>query len=100
MKLVSLYIIIFSISLSAYGQLDNRKTSVAIPAVETKKETESKTILPAEKKEDPVVFGKLDVPDISATGLNTPKKSFSLYEEEFGNPGDLYKKQIDKNIAE
>lgn len=100
MKLVSLYIILFSISLSVHAQLDSRKTSVAIPAVETKKETESKTILPEEKKDDLVVFGKLDVPDVSATGLNTPKKSFSLFEKEYGNPGELYIKQIDKNIAD
>ena len=36
-----------------------------------------------------------------APSLDAPKKEFSMFpEEEFGNPGELYTKQIDKNIEE
>lgn len=100
MKLYFSFITLFAITLSVNAQIDNRKKSIAIPAIESKKESNnSPKILPAQPdKTNNATFGSLNVPNLS-TGIETPKKEFSLFGEKFGNPGELYQKQLDKNLA-
>lgn len=81
------------------AQIDSQKKSVVIPAVESKKETnEIQKIAPAQPQKNNTNFGSLNVPNLS-TGVEAPKKEFSLFGEEFGNPGELYQQQLDKNLA-
>ncbi|AJR04209.1 hypothetical protein AW14_11700 [Siansivirga zeaxanthinifaciens CC-SAMT-1] len=82
-----------------HAQLDSKSKSIAIPVVKSKDDTaDSKKIDPlTPKTENNQTFGSLNVPDLT-TGVETPKKQFSLFGEEFGNPGELYKKQLDKNL--
>lgn len=83
-----------------HAQIDIRKKSIPIPAVESKKDSADTSVLLPSKplNSNNTNFGSLNVPKLS-TDINSPKKQFSLFEEEFGNPGELYKKQIDKNIS-
>ena len=82
------------------AQIDsNNKKSTAIPAVESKKETnETPKITASQPEKTPETYESLKIPNLS-TGVEAPKKEFSLFGEEFGNPGELYQKQIDKNIS-
>lgn len=99
MKSFFSFIIFFTLSLAVNAQLDSQKKSVAIPAVESKKEpNETPKIAPSQPIKNNPSFGSLNVPNLS-TSMETPKKSFSLFEENFGNPGELYQKQLDKNLA-
>ncbi|MBD0831998.1 hypothetical protein [Aestuariibaculum sediminum] len=100
MKLFSFYIFVFALSFSVHAQLDNKRSSVAIPAVETTKETDTKKIIPAEKEKEETNFGNLTVTELPKPNFNKPKNKFSLYEEEWGDPGELFKEQLDKNIAD
>jgi hypothetical protein len=69
---------------------------MAIPAVESKKETnETQKTIPAQPLNNNTNFGSLNVPNLS-TGVEAPKKEFSLFGEAFGNPGELYQKQLKK----
>ncbi|WP_051238664.1 hypothetical protein [Gaetbulibacter saemankumensis] len=99
MRLFITYIIIFIIGFSAQAQIDTRNKSIAIPAVESKKDSlDLSSITPSQPIENnQAQFGSLNVPELQG-GINTPKKQFSLFGEEFGNPGELYAKRIDKNL--
>lgn len=100
MKLFFSFIILFAITLSVNAQIDNQKKSVAIPAVESKKETDNtpKLIPSQTDNTNNRTFGSLNVPNLS-TGIETPKKEFSLFGEKFGNPGELYTKQLEDHLA-
>jgi hypothetical protein len=99
MKLFLSFLIFFTITLSLSAQIDNQKKSTSIPAVESKKDTfDAPKIVPSSPVENNATFGTLNVPKIS-TGVDMPKKEFSLFSEKFGNPGELYQKQLDKNLA-
>lgn len=99
MKLFLSFFIFCSITLTLNAQIDSQKKSVVIPAVESKKETnEIQKIAPAQPQKNNTNFGSLNVPNLS-TGVEAPKKEFSLFGEEFGNPGELYQQQLDKNLA-
>jgi hypothetical protein len=101
MKLYFSFFILFLFSLSAFSQIDNRKKSISIPAVESKKDSaDTKKILPSNPLNSKTNINTLNVPKVS-TNLNFPKKEFSMFpQEQFGNPGEHYVKQINKNIED
>jgi len=88
------------LSVSAFAQIDSQNKSISIPAIESKKDSaDVKALLPSKPIENKS-FNTLNTPKVS-TNLNLPKKEFSMFpEEEFGNPGELYVKQVNKNIAD
>ncbi|WP_157206288.1 hypothetical protein [Mariniflexile maritimum] len=96
MKLFLSFLVFCSITLALNAQIDSQKKSMAIPAVESKKETnETQKTIPAQPLNNNTNFGSLNVPNLS-TGVEAPKKEFSLFGEAFGNPGELYQKQLKK----
>jgi hypothetical protein len=98
MKPYVLYFLIFFFSLSAYSQIDSKKKSFSIPAVETKEDPEKiKPILPA-KPNTSNLDPNLNFPK-TKSNLELPKKEFSMFaEERFGNPGELFEKQLTEAI--
>ncbi len=89
-------------SLSAFSQIDNQKRSISIPAVESKKDSADtrKLLLSKPINSNNNSVNPLNAPKVS-TNLNLPKKEFSMFpQEKFGNPGELYVKQVNKNIAD
>ena len=99
MKPLLAFLIFFTITFTLNAQIDSQKKSVAIPAVESKKETnETPQITPVQPQNNNTNYGSLNMPNLS-TGMEAPKKTFSLFGEKFGNPGELYQKQLDKNLA-
>ncbi|WP_445731718.1 hypothetical protein [Mariniflexile sp.] len=100
MKLFLSFFIFFTSILLLNAQLDSQNKSTAIPAVESKKETATTpTITPSKPIENNRTFGTLNVPKLS-TGVELPKKEFSLFGEKFGNPGELYTKQLNDQLAD
>lgn len=101
MKLYFSLFILLLFSLSAFSQIDNRKKSISIPAVESKKDSaDARKILPSKPINSNASKNPLNAPKIS-TNLNLPKKEFSMFpQEKFGNPGELYVKQVNKNIED
>ena len=99
MKPLYSFLVFFTITLSLSAQLDTQKRSTSIPAVESNKKTATiPNLMPSKPIENNPTFGTLNVPEISS-GIDLPKKEFSLFSEKFGNPGELYQKQLDKNLA-
>ncbi|OEK08428.1 hypothetical protein A8C32_02985 [Flavivirga aquatica] len=98
MKLYISFFVIIAFSLTVLGQVDNRKKSISIPAVKSNNDfSESKSLFPS-KPINNSSLKNIKIPKRS-TSLNLPKKEFSMFpEEEFGNPGELYEKQINKNL--
>lgn len=96
MKLYFSFFICLVFTLSVYSQIDNQKKSISIPAIETKKDSSNISLLPKKRINSNNVNG-LSVPRISSN-INLPKKEFSMFGEKFGNPGELYMKQINNNI--
>ncbi len=93
---------IFLVNISLYAQVDSEENSVPIPVVEDDKgDIEALDSKPIENngmtipQEDKV--NGLSVPKQNNT-LDQPKKEFSMLGgEQFGNPGELYVKQIKKH---
>lgn len=98
MKPYVLFLFLICLSLSAQAQIDSKKKSISIPAVESKKDSaEISPLTPSKPIKDNNAFG-MNRPKV-ATSLELPKKEFSMFsKEKFGNPGELYTKQIDKNL--
>ncbi len=96
MKLYFSFFICLAFSLSVASQIDNKKKSITIPAVESKKDSVDKSILPKKPINNNTING-LSVPRLSGN-FELPKKEFSMFGEKFGNPGELYIKQVRKNI--
>ena len=83
----------------SFNSLDNQKKSISIPAVESKKDSaDIRKLLPTKPlNSNNSSINPLNVPKIS-NNLNLLKKEFSMFpQEEFGNPGELYVKQVNKN---
>lgn len=100
MKLFFSLIILFTLTLSVHAQIDNQNKSIAIPAIESKKETnDAPKLTPSKPIENNPAFGTLNIPKLS-TSLEAPKKEFALFSEEFGNPGELYEDQLNKHLAD
>lgn len=88
-------LLVFTASLNA--QIDSKKKSGSIiPAIEAPKDsTDSKKIAPEKLKKNDQLSG-VKAPQIVGK-LELPKKEFSMFpQEEFGNPGELYTKKLDK----
>jgi hypothetical protein len=99
MKFPILFLVAILFSLSIQAQIDNKTKSLVIPAVESKKDSADISPLTPSKPIENKIFG-LNTPKVSPN-LEIPKKEFSMFpEEKFGNPGELYEKRIDKNIAD
>lgn len=101
MKLYLFLFFLLMFSLSTFSQIDNKKTSIVIPAIKSDKDSvDTKALLPAKPINDNLNLPPYKTPQVS-NNLNFPKKEFSMFpQEEFGNPGELYIKQINKNIAD
>ena len=82
------------------AQIDSRNNSISIPAIESPKDSlDSKSIVPIKPIENDNVFKGLATPNTTPQ-FNFPKKEFSMTGGEvFGNPGELYTKQLDKQMA-
>ncbi|CAH8285762.1 hypothetical protein EV196_10693 [Mariniflexile fucanivorans] len=101
MKFFLSFLILISATFFANAQIDSQNKSTAIPAVESKKEVDNTPkITPSQPNNNTnnSTFGSLNVPNLS-TGVEAPKKEFSLFGEKFGNPGELYTKQLDDQLA-
>ncbi len=96
MKIVLQSFLFILLSMSAYAQIDNQNKSTSIPAVESKKDSSNNAILPSTNNTSDG-FNGLSIPKTTSE-LNIPKKEFSMFGETFGNPGELYKDQVNKNL--
>ncbi|MFL1012790.1 hypothetical protein [Flavisericum labens] len=97
MKPYILFVSLLFLTLSAQSQIDSRKKSVAIPAVETENDSVDSSPLTPSTPIDKEELG-MNMPKVTPN-LEMPKKEFSMFpEEKFRNPGELYTKQIEKNI--
>ena len=96
MKSYILFFLVIFFSLHVSGQIDNKKKSITIPAIKSKKEASTMFPLTPPKP----INNSLNIKRSNNTpNLELPKKEFSMFpQEEFGNPGELYKKRIDENI--
>lgn len=93
-------------SLTIYSQIDNNNESTAIPAKESKEGSESNSLLESKPIENK---GMSHTDSDKINGLSVPKqnplsnsneKEFSMFEtEEFGNPAELYSKQLKKHTG-
>jgi hypothetical protein len=93
------FFLFLTVSLNA--QIDSRNNSISIPAIESPKDSSSsKSIVPIKPIENPNTYKGLTTPNTTTTPqFNFPRKEFSMMGGEvFGNPGDLYTKQLDKHM--
>lgn len=98
MKYYFSFFIFMIFTLSAFAQIDSRNKSISIPAIESPKDSIDNSLAIPQKPLDNKDFSNLNTPKVS-TNLNLPKKEFSMFpKEKFGNPGELYVKQVNKNI--
>ncbi|UKM64055.2 hypothetical protein GSB9_00602 [Flavobacteriaceae bacterium GSB9] len=93
------YILLLALLLSsilAQAQIDSRKKSIGIPAIESKTDSiDASPITPSKTIEKQSDF-EFNMPKVTPK-LEMPKKEFSMFpEEDFGNPGELYTKKLDK----
>ncbi|KJD32859.1 hypothetical protein PK35_07725 [Tamlana nanhaiensis] len=97
-KYILIFILLFSLSVNA--QIDSKQKSVAIPAVESKKDSATTNVFSSTNPKSNPQF-RLNTPKVSPN-LELPKKEFSMFpEEEFGNPGELYSdnlKRLNKEV--
>lgn len=97
MRLLITCFLLLAFTFSVSAQIDSKKKSGSIiPAIEAPKDsTDSKKIAP-EKLEKNNQFDGVTKPKVIGK-LELPKKEFSMFpQEEFGNPGELYTKKLDK----
>jgi len=97
MRLLITCFLLLAFTVSVSAQIDSKKKSGSIiPAIEAPKDsTDSKKIAP-EKLEKNKQFDGVTKPKVIGK-LELPKKEFSMFpQEEFGNPGELYTKKLDK----
>lgn len=94
----SFFVFLFFVA-SMDAQIDSRNNSISIPAIESPKDSlDSKSILPSKPIEAQNTSKGLTTPKTTPQ-FNFPKKEFSMIGGEvFGNPGELYTKQLDKHI--
>lgn len=95
MKQYFYFLVLFVFTISANAQLDSRNNSTSIPAVKSENKASSNNVLAPSKPLENETFNGLSAPRINPT-LSVPKKKFSMFGETFVNPGDLYKKRLEK----
>ncbi len=93
-------LLLLGFCLSTHAQIDNGTSGISIPA----EKSETENITPQENSTN--ASGSLVVPnEEKSTSLAEPKKEspveipedFSMFGEEFGNPGELYEQRIKKH---
>lgn len=96
MKFYITFFLLLGFSFSVQSQIDSRNKSFSIPAIESeKKAPDVKPLLPEKPDKKSTSFG-INRAKV-APNLSFPKKEFSMFpEEEFGNPGELYTKKLNK----
>lgn len=93
----TLMLLCFSVSI--YAQIDSEKKLKIVPADESEKDSAATVSITPSKPISNTSTG-LNIPKTAPT-LELPKKEFSMFpQEEFGNPGELYAKQINKNVED
>lgn len=99
MKLYFSFFVFLFLTVSISAQIDSRNNSISIPAIEAPKDSSSsKSISPIKPIEVPNAFKGLSTPN-TAPQFSFPKKEFSMTGGEvFGNPGELYTKQLDRHL--
>ena len=99
MKFYYSFFIFLFFTLSSFAQIDSRNNkSTPFPVIESVKDSLKaelpKPSTPIEAKSDPL--NGMNAPRVS-TDLSTPKKQVSMFpEEEFGNPAELFTKNLDR----
>lgn len=93
MKFYFSFFILCLFSLSVCAQIDSKSSSFAIPAIETDS-IDNSNLFPSIPKDNLTIEG-ISTPKMS-TNLNVPKKEFSMFGEDFGNPGELYIDRVNK----
>ena len=98
MKFHFSFFIFFVYTISSFAQIDSRNKSIPFPVIESVKDTLKAEIpkpsTPIEAETKPL--NGMNAPRVS-TDLNFPKKELSMFpEEEFGNPGELFTKNLDR----
>lgn len=95
MKPYILFVLALFLSLSVQSQIDSKNKSMAIPAIESEIDSVDTSSLTPSKPIEKASVG-LNVPQ-STPNLEMPKKTFSMFpEEDFGDPGELYTKRLNK----
>ncbi len=100
MKYKTYFILILLVvsTITVGAQIDSKRKSISIPAVESKNDSlDGSPVTPSNK-----IKSKVDFKDLNATKSNVPLKSFpkkelSMFKEEFGNPGELYADRLKKH---
>lgn len=91
-SLLFMVFVVFSVSLQA--QIDNKRRSISISAVENKNDTlDASPTRPSTKIKSSADFKDTETKKANEP-LKLPKKEFSMFKEEFGNPGELYTDRI------
>ena len=96
-KLYFIFSFFFMFALSTYGQIDsdNKKKSISIPPISDTTDTPPPISVKPKEIDN---YSGISVPK-TTKDLSLPKKEFSMFpEEQFGNPGELYTKQLEKNL--
>ncbi|WP_133356768.1 hypothetical protein [Seonamhaeicola sediminis] len=92
--LVFFILLLFSVSVNA--QIDSKKKNVSIPAIENENDTlDASPTTPAKSLGNTGNFGGITIPK-STPNLKMPKKEFSMFGEDFGDPGELYADRLKK----
>ena len=97
MKFKFLFFLPFFFVLTIHAQIDSQKKGTAIPAIESKKDSADINIPFSLKPNNS--FNELAIPETNSS-FNVPKKEFSMFGENFGNPGELYEKKLNKQEEE
>ena len=96
MKPYIFFLFFMFLTLSVQAQLDSKKKSISIPAVESKKDSADISPLTPSKSIKSDNTTGLNRPSVTPS-LDLPQKEFSMFpKEKFGNPGELYTNQLKK----
>ncbi len=100
MRFKIIYVVLLFLSMHISAQIDGERKSRSIPAIETPeaKDNSKNLKIPAKPEKENKTSG-ITTPKI-VPDLKFPKKELSMFqEEEFGNPGELYIKNINKHLS-
>lgn len=92
------YVLIFILTFSclgAFAQIDKEKKLKIVPAEESKNDASSPSLSPSKPIDN---TPNINAPTVTRN-LEFPKEEFSMFpKEKFGNPGELYEKQVNQNL--
>ncbi|RED49356.1 hypothetical protein [Seonamhaeicola aphaedonensis] len=92
-----IFFIFLSLSVSIQAQIDSKKKNVSIPAIENDKDTlDASPTTPVKSLGNIGNFGGITTPK-PTPNLSMPKKEFSMFGEDFGDPGELYADRLKKH---